>query len=173
MFLLNMQSVWLHPRRRETVELWLTRNNLWYPLVLFPRHFSPTTAEDTISRIQLFRDYLHYHIKCSKAYLHSRMRHRVSEFLKILNRAKLETTGDKERKTVRYAVLLVLKNDAGADHRLLHKQWSYILDSLIEDVGNLPLNISLRIVCTSLWTLGCIKTMFLLLAVRQPDVSGQ
>ncbi|KAF8322556.1 arp2/3 complex subunit [Clavulina sp. PMI_390] len=68
--------------------------------VLFPRHFSPTTKEDTISRIQLFRDYLHYHIKCSKAYMHSRMRHRVSEFLKILNRAKQESTGEKERKTV-------------------------------------------------------------------------
>jgi len=68
--------------------------------VLFPRHFSAATAEDTISRIQLFRDYLHYHIKCSKAYMHSRMRHRVTEFLKILNRAKQETVGEKERKTI-------------------------------------------------------------------------
>ena len=68
--------------------------------VLFSRHFSHATAEDTISRIQLFRDYLHYHIKCSKAYMHSRMRHRVSEFLKILNRAKQEAAGEKERKTV-------------------------------------------------------------------------
>jgi len=68
--------------------------------VLFPRHFSRVTSEDTISRIQIFRDYLHYHIKCSKAYMHSRMRHRVSEFLKILNRAKQEPVGEKERKTV-------------------------------------------------------------------------
>ncbi|KAF6761597.1 arp2/3 complex 34 kDa subunit [Ephemerocybe angulata] len=52
-----------------------------------------------ISHIQLFRDYLHYHIKCSKAYMHSRMRHRVTEFQKVLNRAKTEVaTG--ERKTV-------------------------------------------------------------------------
>ncbi|GBE88455.1 Actin-related protein 2/3 complex subunit 2 [Sparassis crispa] len=59
--------------------------------VLFPRHFAnPSVAESTISHIQLFRDYLHYHIKCSKAYLHSRMRHRVSEFQKVLNRAKTE-----------------------------------------------------------------------------------
>jgi len=68
--------------------------------VLFPRHFSALTAEETISRIQLFRDYLHYHIKCSKAYMHSRMRHRVTEFLKILNRAKADNVGEKERKTV-------------------------------------------------------------------------
>jgi actin related protein 2/3 complex subunit 2 len=68
--------------------------------VLFPRHFSALTAEETISRIQLFRDYLHYHIKCSKAYMHSRMRHRVTEFLKILNRAKADNVTEKERKTV-------------------------------------------------------------------------
>lgn len=59
--------------------------------VLSPRHFaSPAQALATINRIQLFRDYLHYHIKCSKAYMHSRMRHRVAEFLKVLNRAKPE-----------------------------------------------------------------------------------
>ncbi|KAI0671963.1 actin-like protein ARPC2 [Trametes maxima] len=59
--------------------------------VLFPRHFAnPDVANTTITHIQLFRDYLHYHIKCSKAYMHSRMRHRVSEFQKVLNRAKTE-----------------------------------------------------------------------------------
>jgi len=69
--------------------------------VLFPRHFAnPSQALQTISRIQLFRDYLHYHIKCSKAYMHSRMRYRVAEFLKILNRAKPEAAGSTERKTV-------------------------------------------------------------------------
>lgn len=59
--------------------------------VLFPRHFALNTAASTISHIQLFRDYLHYHIKCSKAYMHSRMRYRVSEFQKVLNRAKTES----------------------------------------------------------------------------------
>ncbi|CAO1634408.1 unnamed protein product [Parajaminaea phylloscopi] len=67
--------------------------------VLFPRHFqNKEVMAATISRIQLFRDYLHYHIKCSKAYMHSRMRHRVADFLKVLNRAKPENQ-DKERKT--------------------------------------------------------------------------
>lgn len=67
--------------------------------VLSPRHFAnPTQALSTINRIQLFRDYLHYHIKCSKAYMHSRMRYRVAEFLKILNRAKPEVA-TQERKT--------------------------------------------------------------------------
>lgn len=67
-------------------------------VVLFPRHFTnPETQARTITQIQLFRDYLHYHIKCSKAYMHSRMRARVAEFLKVLNRAKPEE--EKERKT--------------------------------------------------------------------------
>jgi actin related protein 2/3 complex subunit 2 len=67
--------------------------------VLFPRHFATNAgAQDTISRIQLFRDYLHYHIKCSKSYLNSRMRTRVQEFLKVLNRAKPEVQGSKEKK---------------------------------------------------------------------------
>ncbi len=66
--------------------------------VLFPRHFAnQATANSTITHIQLFRDYLHYHIKCSKAYMHSRMRHRVSEFQKVLNRAKTEqAVGDRK-----------------------------------------------------------------------------
>ena len=71
--------------------------------MLSPRHFAnPTQALATINRIQLFRDYLHYHIKCSKAYMHSRMRHRVAEFLKILNRAKPEVaTTDRKTATGR------------------------------------------------------------------------
>ena len=68
--------------------------------VLFPRHFARAAAAGaTITHVQLFRDYLHYHIKCSKAYMHSRMRHRVSEFQKVLNRAKTEQAVV-DRKTV-------------------------------------------------------------------------
>ncbi|KAL3894297.1 MAG: hypothetical protein SGCHY_005361, partial [Lobulomycetales sp.] len=80
--------------------------------VLFPRHFStPALQHETISRIQLFRDYLHYHIKCSKSYLHSRymimlagafdtcrLRVRVTEFLKVLNRAKPELPDSQKEK---------------------------------------------------------------------------
>lgn len=76
--------------------------------VLFPRHFANTDiANGTISHIQNFRDYLHYHIKCSKAYMHSRMRHRVTEFQKVLNRAKTEVAVV-DRKTVRCVCLLKL-----------------------------------------------------------------
>lgn len=80
-------------------DLWLAN---FQRIVLFPRHFQrPDVAASTISHIQLFRDYLHYHIKCSKAYMHSRMRHRVSEFQKVLNRAKTEVATT-EKKTITF-----------------------------------------------------------------------
>jgi actin related protein 2/3 complex subunit 2 len=85
--------------------------------VLFPRHLTQQRREESISHIQTFRDYFHYHIKAAKvcgyvgenkmeadtgqAYMHSRMRRRVTDFLKVLNRAKPEAEeGEKkERKT--------------------------------------------------------------------------
>jgi actin related protein 2/3 complex subunit 2 len=83
-----------------------TEDTGYVTFVLFPRHFTnPATASATISHIQLFRDYLHYHIKCSKAYMHSRMRHRVAEFQKVLNRAKTEVATT-EKKTASGRTLL-------------------------------------------------------------------
>jgi actin related protein 2/3 complex subunit 2 len=66
--------------------------------VLFPRHMDAKYAGQTIDMIHTFRDYLHYHIKCSKAYLHSCMRARTTTLLKVLNRARPEVDG-KDKKT--------------------------------------------------------------------------
>lgn len=77
-------------------------------IVLFPRHFQGDAAGNAISRIQVFRDYFHYHIKASKSYLHSRMRARVDSLLKVLNRAKPELPS--EQKTARYLFLLFSYN---------------------------------------------------------------
>jgi len=69
-----------------------TGDNIGYvTFVLFPRHTNKETRANTINLIHMFRDYLHYHIKCSKAYIHSRMRAKTSDFLKVLNRARPET----------------------------------------------------------------------------------
>lgn len=75
-----------------------TSNVGYVTFVLFPAHLTPQRQEKCISHIQTFRDYFHYHIKCSKAYVHSRMRFRTGEFLKVLNRAKPENI-ERERKT--------------------------------------------------------------------------
>lgn len=70
-------------------------NKGYVTFVLFPRHLTKgDRRENCISHIQFFRNYFHYHIKCAKAYMHSRMRFRVREFLKVLNRAKPENLDD-------------------------------------------------------------------------------
>jgi len=63
-------------------------NNGFVSFVLFSHHISEANRDKTIDLIQTFRDYLHYHIKCSKAYMHTRMRNRVDSLLQILNRAR-------------------------------------------------------------------------------------
>jgi len=65
--------------------------------VLFKRQCEASQHVNTITNILTFRDYLHYHIKCSKAYMHSRMRARVDALLKVLNRAKQDTESKAKR----------------------------------------------------------------------------
>ena len=65
-------------------------NIAYITFVLFPRHTSKASRQKTINLIHTLRNYLHYHIKCGKAYLHTRMRAKSAEFQKILNRAKID-----------------------------------------------------------------------------------
>jgi actin related protein 2/3 complex subunit 2 len=67
--------------------------------VLFPRHTSQAARDNTINLIHTLRNYLHYHIKCSKAYIHSRMRAKTTDFLEVLNRARPESKVT-EKKTI-------------------------------------------------------------------------
>lgn len=76
--------------------------------VLEGRHFVGKNRDTTISLLQTFRNYLHYHIKCNKANLHIRMRKRVVLLLQILNRAKHIV--DKEKKTATGRTFIRKKN---------------------------------------------------------------
>jgi len=67
--------------------------------VLFNNHLVENRRQQTIDTVHLFRDYLHYHIKCSKAYMHTRMRLRTEALLLVLNRAK-QKKANKEMKTI-------------------------------------------------------------------------
>jgi len=67
--------------------------------VVFDRHFKDDKKIKAAQTLVSFRNYLHYHIKCAKSHLHTRMRNRVESLLKILNRAKQELDEDKEKKT--------------------------------------------------------------------------
>jgi len=51
---------------------------------------SEAQIEKIVGVMQNFRNYVQYHIKCSKSYFHARMRARVISLLKVLNRAKVE-----------------------------------------------------------------------------------
>jgi actin related protein 2/3 complex, subunit 2 len=61
------------------------------------RHIQGEQLEKAVTMLTGFRNYLHYHIKSSKTYLHMRMRKRVAGWLQILNRAVPDT--DSEKKT--------------------------------------------------------------------------
>lgn len=74
-------------------------DNKFITFILFPRHFKDDELKFlTASRLLLFRNYFHYHIKCSKAFMHSRMRYRVNNFIKVLNRAKVDDDDSDESK---------------------------------------------------------------------------
>lgn len=85
------------PRELANTDAKVGDNIGYVTFILFPRHTNRDARDNTIDLIHTFRNYLHYHIKCSKAYMHSRQRAKTSEFLKILNRAKPEAkTGTKK-----------------------------------------------------------------------------
>jgi len=74
-------------------------NQGYVSFVLFASHITGAKKDKSIDNIQTFRNYLHYHIKCSKGYIHTRMRNKVDSFLQILNRARSEPQST-EKKTM-------------------------------------------------------------------------
>jgi len=96
------QALYCHgepPRELEGTDARSGDNVGYITFVLEPRHTNLKTRDTTINMMFTFRNYLHYHIKCSKAYMHQRMRAKTNDFLKVLNRARPEEKG-KERKTM-------------------------------------------------------------------------
>lgn len=49
------------------------------------RHITGANKDKAITLLTGFRNYLHYHIKCSKTYLHMRMRKRVVGWMQVTN----------------------------------------------------------------------------------------
>lgn len=64
--------------------------------MLEQRHLDGDRAEKAITLLSGFRNYLHYHIKATKTYLHMRMRKRVQTWLQVLNRAVPEQETEKK-----------------------------------------------------------------------------
>lgn len=62
------------------------------------RHIEGNKREIALTLITGFRSYLHYHIKCTKTYLHMRMRKKGANWMQVLNRAVPEV--ETEKKTI-------------------------------------------------------------------------
>jgi len=74
-------------------------NGGFFSFVLLPRHVqTPEKIDLAAAQLQNFRNYISYHIKCSKTYFHSQMRQRVKDLLQILNRAKSADEEDNKKK---------------------------------------------------------------------------
>eukprot|EP00249_Psilotum_nudum_P017535 c26377_g1_i1 orf=173-1117(+) len=77
----------------------LDANSGFVSFVIFPRHVEGEKLDRTVWSLSTFHAYVSYHIKCSKAFMHTRMRRRVDALIQALNRAKPDV--EKEKKTVR------------------------------------------------------------------------
>ena len=62
------------------------------------RHIDGNRKEQAITLLTGFRNYIHYHVKCSKTYLHMRMRKKGNNWMQVLNRAIPDV--DTEKKTM-------------------------------------------------------------------------
>jgi len=68
-------------------------------LSLRQSHCSEKDRVNTINLLLQFRNYLHYHLKCAKAYMHMRMRERVVLLLQALDDARDKTGIEVKKKT--------------------------------------------------------------------------
>lgn len=79
----------------------LGRTDGYVTTVLYKHNLKPEIVDRTVDMTIMFRNYLMYHIKCSKSHLNTRMRLRVDMLLKVLNRAKQELPKEKKTATGR------------------------------------------------------------------------
>jgi actin related protein 2/3 complex subunit 2 len=77
----------------------LAANGGFVSFVLFKRHVEGAKLETAVWNMLSFYAFISFHIKCSKAHWHSRMRIRTDSMLRMLNRAKQEPFVKKEKKT--------------------------------------------------------------------------
>eukprot|EP00455_Lapot_gusevi_P047947 TRINITY_DN6569_c0_g1_i1.p1 TRINITY_DN6569_c0_g1~~TRINITY_DN6569_c0_g1_i1.p1 ORF type:complete len:255 (+),score=86.83 TRINITY_DN6569_c0_g1_i1:193-957(+) len=60
---------------------------------------SDAKREQAVGLLHMLRNYIQYHIKCSKAYFHQRMRARVIALLQVMNRARMDDLRPNAKKT--------------------------------------------------------------------------
>jgi len=77
------------PKELSHFDITENQGNLGYiSFVILKSHLDKGKKQGVIDVLQVFRNYIQYHIKCSKSYFHQRMRARVLALIKVLNRAR-------------------------------------------------------------------------------------
>jgi actin related protein 2/3 complex subunit 2 len=85
------------PRELSSMELREGKSCIGYlSFSIMEGHVKAGKLHTAVTLISSLRDYLTYHIKASKTYLHYRMRKQCQELQGVLNRAKPETTKEKK-----------------------------------------------------------------------------
>jgi actin related protein 2/3 complex subunit 2 len=75
---------------------------------ILPSHCTEALRPKVVESLQIFRNFVQYHLKCAKSYMNSRIRLRVVEFIKFLNRAKRNTEGNQPKRILTAAGKLKL-----------------------------------------------------------------
>jgi actin related protein 2/3 complex subunit 2 len=87
------------PKELEHYNITENEGNLGYlSFAVLKSHIEKNRKVQVIQVLQTFRNYLQYHIKCSKSYFHSKMRARCRELKKVLDRAKYDPLDDDNKK---------------------------------------------------------------------------
>jgi len=68
-----------------------TGNLGFISFAILKTHLDNNKKDRVINVLQCFRNFLQYHIKCSKSHFHASMRARVASLLAVLNRAKVDS----------------------------------------------------------------------------------
>lgn len=72
----------------------------YFLFAIQPRHYAGNNAQKVIGQLLVFRAYLNYHFKCTKAFTHYRMMTTCKEWVQVLNRAKPERAQAKGTRTI-------------------------------------------------------------------------
>ncbi|KAK1368014.1 Arp2/3 complex 34 kDa subunit [Heracleum sosnowskyi] len=74
----------------------LSVNAGFFTFVILPRHVEGKKLDRTVWILSTFHAYVSYHVKCSEAFMHTRMRRRVDRLIQALDRAKPESEKSEE-----------------------------------------------------------------------------
>ncbi|CAI0546185.1 unnamed protein product [Linum tenue] len=79
------------PELKEASAEPLSANAGFVSFVIYPRHVEGGKLDRTVWNLSTFYAYVSYHVKCTEAFMHTRMRRRVEGMIQALDQAKPET----------------------------------------------------------------------------------